>query len=316
MSEQPQVQGNSLPRLSPHDAASPSSAAVISATPIVGCARCGPRQRGDGAAALEGRGPHRAAADDRVLPRSRPRGRRHSQGCEGRGLAAERHRLHLSALCPGPGTSARSSCEHAWRPPRRSPIAGRSGARNRSGSAVRRRDAHGDGHHALGGRSARDDVPPGAFAAFALVLAAVGVNRARLQLRRRVREMGSGWRSAPTGVASYAWSSPTRCGPRSWVSLSACWRRSPSGGRGKPAVWCEPERPGDLRSVSALLLVVALGASALPAYSATRVNPMLALRDVALSDAGTPRTSSARWLPASGAWIVRTTTNRWPSCVS
>ena len=40
-----------------------------------------------------------------------------------------------------------------------------------------------------------------------------------------------------------------------------------------------PSDPATFAAVSALLVVVALGASALPAYSATRVDPMLALRD-------------------------------------
>jgi ABC-type antimicrobial peptide transport system permease subunit len=40
-----------------------------------------------------------------------------------------------------------------------------------------------------------------------------------------------------------------------------------------------PSDPVTFAAVSALLVVVALCASALPAYSATRVDPMLALRD-------------------------------------
>jgi predicted permease len=120
-----------------------------------------------------------------------------------------------------------------------------------------------------------------AFAAFALVLAAVGLYSVlAYSVRRRVREigirmaLGADRRGVVRMVIADALR-PTIVGLVAGVLAAIAIRRVVE----SLLFGVSPSDPVTFAAVSALLVVVALGASALPAYSATRVDPMLALRD-------------------------------------
>jgi predicted permease len=119
------------------------------------------------------------------------------------------------------------------------------------------------------------------FAAFALVLAAVGLYSVlAYSVRRRVREigirmaLGADRRGVVRMVIADALR-PTILGLVIGVLAAIAIRRVVE----SLLFGVSPSDPVTFAAVSALLVVVALGASALPAYSATRVDPMLALRD-------------------------------------
>jgi putative ABC transport system permease protein len=119
------------------------------------------------------------------------------------------------------------------------------------------------------------------FAAFALVLAAVGLYSVlAYSVRRRVREigirmaLGADRRGVVRMVIADALR-PTVVGLVVGVLAAIAIRRVVE----SLLFGVSPSDPVTFAAVSALLVVVALGASALPAYSATRVDPMLALRD-------------------------------------
>jgi putative ABC transport system permease protein len=120
-----------------------------------------------------------------------------------------------------------------------------------------------------------------AFAAFALVLAAVGLYSVLAYgVRRRVREigirmaLGADRRGVVRMVIADALR-PTIIGLVVGVVAALAIRRVVE----SLLFGVGPGDPLTFAAVSTLLVVVALGASALPAYSATRVDPMLALRD-------------------------------------
>jgi predicted permease len=120
-----------------------------------------------------------------------------------------------------------------------------------------------------------------AFAAFALVLAAVGLYSVlAYSVRRRVREigirmaLGADRRGVVRMVIADALR-PTIVGLVVGVLAAVAIRRVVE----SLLFGVSPSDPVTFAAVSALLVVVALCASALPAYSATRVDPMLALRD-------------------------------------
>jgi putative ABC transport system permease protein len=119
------------------------------------------------------------------------------------------------------------------------------------------------------------------FAAFALVLAAVGLYSVlAYSVRRRVREigirmaLGADRRGVVQMVIADALR-PTIVGLVVGIAAALAIRRVVE----SLLFGVSPSDPATFAAVSALLVIVALGASALPAYAATRVDPMLALRD-------------------------------------
>ena len=120
-----------------------------------------------------------------------------------------------------------------------------------------------------------------AFAAFALVLAAVGLYSVLAYgVRRRVREigirmaLGAGARGVVRMVVADALR-PTLIGIVVGLAAAVAIRRVIA----SFLFGVQPGDPATFAAVAGLLLVVALAASALPAYSATRIDPNLALRD-------------------------------------
>ncbi len=120
-----------------------------------------------------------------------------------------------------------------------------------------------------------------AFAAFALVLAAIGLYSVLAYgVRRRVREigirmaLGAGARGVVRMVVADALR-PTLIGIAVGLAAAIGIRRVIA----SLLFGVNPGDPPTFAAVAALLLVVALAASALPAYSATRIDPNLALRD-------------------------------------
>jgi putative ABC transport system permease protein len=120
-----------------------------------------------------------------------------------------------------------------------------------------------------------------AFAAFALVLAAIGLYSVLAYgVRRRVREigirmaLGAGARGVVRMVVADALR-PTLIGIAAGLAAAIATRRVIAG----LLFGVNPGDPATFAGVAALLLVVAMGASALPAYWATKIDPNLALRD-------------------------------------
>ena len=120
-----------------------------------------------------------------------------------------------------------------------------------------------------------------AFAAFALVLAAIGLYSVLAYgVRRRVREigirmaLGAGARGVVRMVVADALR-PTLIGIAVGLAAAIAIRRVIA----SLLFGVSPGDPATFAAVAALLVVVALAASALPAYSATKIDPNLALRD-------------------------------------
>jgi putative ABC transport system permease protein len=120
-----------------------------------------------------------------------------------------------------------------------------------------------------------------AFAGFALVLAAIGLYSVLAYgVRRRVREigirmaLGAGARGVVRMVVADALR-PTLIGIGVGLAAAVAIRRVMA----SLLFGVNPGDPATFAAVAALLLVVALAASALPAYSAARIDPNLALRD-------------------------------------
>ena len=119
------------------------------------------------------------------------------------------------------------------------------------------------------------------FAAFALALAAIGLYSVLAYgVRRRVREigiriaLGADRRGVVRMVVADALR-PTFLGIVIGLAAALVMGRLVE----SLLFGVSPSDPTTWAGVSLLLVVVALVASALPAYAATRVDPMLALRD-------------------------------------
>jgi predicted permease len=120
-----------------------------------------------------------------------------------------------------------------------------------------------------------------AFAAFALVLAAIGLYSVlAYSVRRRVREigirmaLGADRRGVVRMVVGEALR-PTLVGLAAGLASAFAIRRVVEG----LIYGVSPGDPWTFTAVSALLFAVALASSAVPAYAATKVDPMRALRD-------------------------------------
>ena len=120
-----------------------------------------------------------------------------------------------------------------------------------------------------------------AFAAFALALAAIGLYSVLAYgVRRRVREigirmaLGADRRGVVRMVVGEALR-PTLVGFAAGLAAAFAIRRVVEG----LIYGVSPGDPWTFTAVSALLLAVALASSAVPAYAATKVDPMRALRD-------------------------------------
>jgi putative ABC transport system permease protein len=120
-----------------------------------------------------------------------------------------------------------------------------------------------------------------AFAAFALVLAAVGLYSVLAYgVRRRVREigirmaLGAGARGVVRIIVADAFR-PTLIGIGVGLAAAIAIRRVIA----SLLFGVNPGDPATFAAVAALLMAVALAASAVPAYWATKIDPNLALRD-------------------------------------